>query len=170
MAISLADKYYIKALEAYAYDMEESVDSLNYALGYDPEHVGANYLMGRMCMEYFNDFDRAEEHFITALAADPKGGMVYEEYTWLLCETRRFDEALRMIHFALTLRGVETARFLWMEARVYEMRREYQLARETLLRAMDDCFTTRLSTFLNDEIDRIDQKLRRAKGINYVTS
>ena len=42
---TLADKYYLKAVDSYPHNLEESVESLTLALSYDGEHVGANYLM-----------------------------------------------------------------------------------------------------------------------------
>ena len=62
MALTLADQYYIKALAGYGYDLEEVVENLNYALSYDHEHSGANYLMGKVYMEQFQKFDLAQAY------------------------------------------------------------------------------------------------------------
>ncbi|MCG8582088.1 MAG: hypothetical protein MI866_19340 [Bacteroidales bacterium] len=43
---TLADQYFIKALDQYPYSLEEAIENLGYALSQDGEHSGANYLMG----------------------------------------------------------------------------------------------------------------------------
>ncbi|WP_224994460.1 OprD family porin [Cesiribacter sp. SM1] len=47
MAVSLADQYYIRALNCYPYSPEDVLENLNYALSHDGGHARANCLIGR---------------------------------------------------------------------------------------------------------------------------
>ena len=68
---TLADQYYIKALDQYPYNLEESIENLGYALSQDNEHCGANYLMGKLHQEYMSDYSKAEDFYLRALAGNP---------------------------------------------------------------------------------------------------
>jgi len=70
MGITQANFYFIKALDNYAYNFQEAIEALNFALSYDEEHAGAHCLMGRLCSEYLNTYDQAEVHFKRALFYD----------------------------------------------------------------------------------------------------
>ena len=84
MAITLADQYYLKAVNEYGYDIEVSIENLNYALSYDPEHVGANCLMGQLYVEYFEDYEKAEAYFQAALSSNPQHITTCKQYCNLL--------------------------------------------------------------------------------------
>lgn len=55
-----SNKYVLKALDAYPYNLEEASESLEYALSYDSEDTTALCLMGRMHGEIFNDFEASK--------------------------------------------------------------------------------------------------------------
>tara|TARA_Y100000768_G_scaffold319786_1_gene255499 strand:+ start:420 stop:554 length:135 start_codon:yes stop_codon:yes gene_type:complete len=39
---TLATKYFIKATDAYPFNLEETIEALDYALSYDETHAGAH--------------------------------------------------------------------------------------------------------------------------------
>ena len=45
---SLANQYYLKALDSFHYDNAECLENLQYAVGCDAEHVAAHVLLGRL--------------------------------------------------------------------------------------------------------------------------
>ena len=45
---NLANNYLFKALDAYPYDLEETIEALTYALSYDEKNTVALCLMGRV--------------------------------------------------------------------------------------------------------------------------
>lgn len=90
MAISLADQYYLKALDEYPYNLEDAIENLNYALSYDSEHSGANYLMGKMYMEQFQNFELAEEYFTDAMSSNPNNIKACESLGRLFITTRKY--------------------------------------------------------------------------------
>ena len=56
---SLADTYYLKALESHQYDHENTSDNLAFALSYDPDHREANLLTGRFKNEILHQPNEA---------------------------------------------------------------------------------------------------------------
>lgn len=57
------NRYVLKALDAYPYNLEEVSESLEYALSYDSEDTTALCLMGRMHGEILKDFEAAKNYF-----------------------------------------------------------------------------------------------------------
>ncbi len=167
MALTLADQYYLKALEGYGYDLEEVVESLNYALSYDENHTGANYLMGKLYMEQFQQFDVAREYLEASMATDPKNINTCESLSWLLIRTRKFKEALRLIQYALGLSGVIRPEFLRLQALVYELQKDYHRSRELLYMAIEESYDSSYLSFLEEEVARVEQKMRRMPKVNY---
>ncbi len=167
MALTLADQYYMKALEGYDYNLEEVVENLNYALSYDQEHAGANYLMGKLYMEQFQKFDLAKEYFESSMACDPTNLNTCESFTWLLIRTRKFAEALRLIKYASGLQGAIRPEFLRLEALVYELQKDYKGSIELLNSAIDESYDSGYIEFLENELDRVNMKMMRKPSVNY---
>ena len=67
---NLLDKYLFQALDAYPYNLEEAVESLNYALSYDDKNPIALCLMGQIYAENLRNYEEAKEYYQQALAAD----------------------------------------------------------------------------------------------------
>ncbi|MDN5213120.1 hypothetical protein QQ020_13720 [Fulvivirgaceae bacterium BMA12] len=167
MAITLADKYYLKALNDYPYELEEVIENLHYALSYDEEHAGANFLMGKLYMEEFKNFDMAEEYFIAAMAADPENVDTCESFTWLLIKTNRLKEALKLIKHTHSLKGIVSAQVLCTEALVYELMKDFRKAVALLNKAIEESYDCAYSEFLEEELTRVERKLQRTRTINY---
>jgi len=167
MALTLADQYYMKALDGYDYDLEEVVENLNYALSYDQEHAGANYLMGKFYMEQFQKFDLAEEYLEASLVCDPESINTCESLSWLLIRTRRFKEALKLITYALGLQGAIRPEFLRLKALVYELQKDYHKSRELLNVAIEESYDSSYITFLESEIARVKKKIKRMPKVKY---
>lgn len=167
MSITLADQYYLKAFDAYPYNLEETVENLNYALSYDEQHTSSNYLMGRLYMEKFLNYEIAEGYFIEAISSDPYHLKTCESYTQLLIRVKRFVEAKRLIQFSFGIKGVNLSKMYILEARVYEHERNYVKAKELLKLAMAEAFNQNLFNFLGDELKRLEQKQLLASGCDY---
>ena len=70
MSLTIADQYYLKAVDFYPYDLAQTTEALNYALSYDSEHSQANCLMGRLHMEVLKNFETAEQYFEAAIVSN----------------------------------------------------------------------------------------------------
>lgn len=168
MVITLADQYYLKALDEYPYNLEDAVENLNYALSYDSEHAGANYLMGKLYMEQFQKFELAEEYFVSAMAADPCNINTCESFSWLLFKTRQFKKALTLLKYSYSVKGVNVSEFKRLEALVYESLKEFNTARELLSTAIEECYDSEYIAFLEEEMKRVERKSLISKsGMNY---
>ncbi len=95
MSLTLADQYYIKAIDNYPYNLEESVENLNYALSYAKDHAGVNCLMGRFYFEQLKDLETAEYYFQNALASDLNHLETFVWYAMLLIQIRNYRFALK---------------------------------------------------------------------------
>lgn len=167
MSLTLADQYYMKALDGYDYDLEEVVENLNYALSYDQEHAGANYLMGKLYMDHFQKFDLAEEYLEASLACEPDNIKTCESLSWLMIRTRRFNEAHKLITYALELKGVVRPDFLRLKALVFELQKDYYQSKELLNVAIDESYDSSYISFLEGEISRVKKKIKRMPKVKY---
>lgn len=142
-------------------------ESLNYALSYDPEHAGANYLMGKLYMEQFQEFDLAEEYFVASIASDPENIMTCESYTWLMIRTKRYKEALKLIKYTSELKGVLTPEIIRMEALVFELLRNFIKSKELLQEAIQESYDSSYIEFLEDELLRVKKKEGLTGSVQY---
>ena len=62
------DKYLFQALDNYPYSLEETIESLDYALSYNNKNVMALCLYGRVQSEQLQDYEAAKVYFQEALA------------------------------------------------------------------------------------------------------
>jgi len=68
--MSSIDRYLCKALGAYPYNLEETIESLDYALSGNHNDVATLCLYGKVYAEQFQDYSTAKSYFQEALAAD----------------------------------------------------------------------------------------------------
>ncbi len=167
MTLTLADQYFLKALDDYPYNLEETIESLTYALGYDDEHVGANCLMGKVYLEQFQDFDKAEEYFIKAMSTDPFDLRTCESYVQLLIKTRQLDQAHKLVRFTKTLTGVDLARWGQMEAEIFELKGEFDRAVALLTEAIAEAMDSELIYALKRQIERVKMKRELKNEFRY---
>ncbi len=167
MAFNLADQYYVKALEVYDYDLEEVIINLNYALSYDPDHSGANELMGRIYMDQFRQFDKARIYLEEAIASDMNNIRACESLAQLFICIRKFPAALKLIDYSITISGARRDQWLRLKSLVFEMKKEYSQTLAILEQAKEECVCSDYTSFLNDEIRRVKNKLRDSQIVKY---
>ena len=105
--MSSIDKYLVKALDAYPYNLEEAIESLDYALSGDNNNAATLCLYGRVYAEQLQDYATAKTYFQDALAADIKAVFVYPYFIQLLIDFDEDVEAGKLIDFALTVKGID---------------------------------------------------------------
>lgn len=59
----IKNKYYFEALDNFPHYLSDCLDSLNYALSYDPEDADSLCLMGRVYSEVLKDYETAKKIF-----------------------------------------------------------------------------------------------------------
>lgn len=105
--MSSINKYLIKAIDAYPYNLEEAIESLEYAFSGDNNNAATLCLYGRVYAEQLQDYATAKNYFQEALAADIKAVFVYPYFIQLLIDFDEDVEAEKLIDFALTIKGVD---------------------------------------------------------------
>jgi len=167
MSLTIADQYYLKALDEYPYDLEFALENINYALSYEREHSGANCMMGLVYMEQFQQYDIAEDYFVESMANDPLNLKTCHAYIKLLIETSQCDKAFKLIAYAQKLKGADKATFLQYTATIYERKKNLLLAKAKLNEALHYAYTSEQMETLEGEIKRLEKKADCIKKINY---
>jgi len=160
MSLTLADQYYIKAIDNYPYNLEESVENLNYALSYGKDHAGVNCLMGRFYFEQLKDLETAEYYFQNALASDLSHLDTFVWYSMLLIQQRKFSSALKLINQSYKIKGVDLSVMFRLKALVYEYQKQYKKSIQLLKKAYQESFNEEDNQFIKSEIARVKKKLK----------
>ena len=167
MAFSLADTYYLKAMDAYPYSLEESIENLNYALSYNAEHANAICLMARILSEHFMDYDHAEEYFERALAANPNHFESCIYYTQQLIKTSGFDKAGKLLKYAYTLKGADLARVYYLDGLMHEYQKDYEAAGQLYNEALENAFNIEFIHIIEECKERLTKKIDLRSSIIY---
>lgn len=163
MDTNLLNNYVLKAIDAYPYDLEETVENLNYALSYESNNAYALYLMGRLQAEQFGDYEKAKYYFAEALASKMDFIKVYPRYILVLIWNHDFDEAQKLIDFAKTVKATQKGELLVLEAQLFECQEAYKKALKTFKKAKLFVYNNSFSSFIDSEINRIKNKIKPKK-------
>ena len=164
MSITLADQYFLKALDNYEYDIELSVESLNYALSYNESHAAANCLLARILMEKLKDFPCAMHCFEMALLEDPDYVETYKYYSMLLIWMGDFKKAERIIETGMGKTGMPKLIMMQRKATLLETQGKINLAILELKRGRLLSTSTFDFEYFDNELKRLKKKCRRLKS------
>lgn len=164
------DKYLFQALDSYPYCLEETIESLDYALSYDSKNAMALCLYGRVYAEQLFDYDKAKQCYQEALAIDINAVMVYPFYLNALLLNEDYEEASKLIDFALTVKGVHKTGIMFKKARLLERQNDIKGAlayiKQIKLQELDNSFTANI-----EELEaRLKAKKELLKGKKESTS
>lgn len=126
------DKYLSQALDSYPFSLESTIESLDYALSYDDKNASALLLYARVHAEQLMQYEEAKHYFERALAADILAVEVYPHYIRTLVLNQDYDEAERLIAFALTVKGIPRAEILYGRVFLLEQLQQYKRALKAL--------------------------------------
>lgn len=160
MALTLADTYYLKALDLYPYELDKVTEALNYAIGYDSEHAGAHCLLGMLNMYYLGRYKEAENHFEKALAGDLNYIDTYYSYANLLIQTGEYERAKKLIRYAYNVKGINVSRLKHNEGLIAEISGDLREAKKYVKSAYNHSYRKNEREFLKEELDRIKAKLK----------
>ncbi len=161
MALQLAEQYYVKAMEQYPYALEEVIENLNYALSYDPEHAGANCLMGKFYQYQFHDYVTAEDYYEQALSCEPQHVDTCLAYFDLLLNTRRLKQAQKLLSMMSNIPGICRALILRNSGFVAEYGYKYKEAIAFFKAAKLESFNDGYLWTLKEDIARVKQKQKQ---------
>ncbi len=161
MALSLAETYYLKALSAYPFDMEEVCESLNYALSYDEEHGPSHVLLAKVYAKFLGNFEFARKHFELAMLYDVENVSVYDAFAKFLINVGDYEKAERVVDMAMRIEFADLSVFYHRKALISEGRREFKKALKLLkLAGLESLLECRIDFFKGEE-KRIKGKMKR---------
>lgn len=150
------DKYLFQALDNYPYSLEETVESLDYALSYDEKNTVALCLYGRLYAEQLKHYETAKDYFQQAIGIDIHALEVYVPYIQTLVLNEDVAEAEKLIDFALTVKGINKAEILLKKVMLLESQRKFK-------EALDVIKEVKLTAFTNDTTYETDNAEKRLK-------
>ena len=160
---TILDKYLLQALDAYPYNLDEVVESLNYALSYNEKNPMALCLLGQIHAESLKNYEVAKEYFQQALAEDMYTLEVYPKYINVLLWNEDYKEAEKLIDFALTVKGTDKAMLYLKKAILFEHKRKYKKALKCLKLAKTNAYNNQFIHDLKEEKNRIKGKMPKKK-------
>jgi tetratricopeptide (TPR) repeat protein len=154
------DKYLFQALDNYPYSLEETIESLDYAMSYDSKNTTALCLYGRIQTEQLQNYEEAKRYFQEALAINIDAVAVYPYYLETLLLNEDFEEAAKLIDFALTIKGINKMAILLKKVQLLERQQDIKGA----IKSMKE---VKLVSFANDtyEIDEVVNRLNAKKDL-----
>jgi tetratricopeptide (TPR) repeat protein len=165
------DKYLFQALDNYPYSLEETIESLDYAFSYDAKNTMVLCLYGRIQAEQLMNYEEAKLYFQEALAINIHALEVYPYYLQTLILNEDYDEALKLIDFALTIKGINKSDIYVKKAILFEARQEFKKALEEIknaklysLQFTYECNISEVEKRIEDKISLLNKKKKTKKG------
>lgn len=124
------DKYLFQALDNYPFNLEETVESLDYALSYDDKNTMALCLYARVYAEQLLNYEEAKNLFERAIGININAIEVYPFYIQTLLLNDDWEEAEKVIDFALTIKGINKVEILFKRAMLLELKKEFKKAQK----------------------------------------
>lgn len=154
------DKYLFQALDNYPYSLEETIESLDYAMSYDAKNTTALCLYARIQTEQLQNYEASKTFFQEALAINIDAVAVYPYYLETLLLNEDYEEASKLIDFALTIKGIDKMAILLKRVQLLERQHKIKAAIKVLKEV-------KLASFANDsfEIDEVANRLKAKKDL-----
>ena len=154
------DKYLFQALDNYPYSLEETIESLDYALSYDDKNTMALCLYGRVYAEQLLQFEEAKNCYQKALAINVNALEVYTYYIETLLLNEDYDEAEKLIEFALTVKGSNKAEIWFKKVQLLERKNELKKSKKALKEMKAIIMGTEFNYAIDETEKRLNEKLK----------
>jgi tetratricopeptide (TPR) repeat protein len=122
------DKYVFQALDNYPYWLEGTIESLDYASSYNDKNTMVFCLYGRIQSEQLWNYEEAKSYFQEALAINIHALEVYPYYIQTLILNQDYEEAQKIIDFALTIKGINKSEIYVKKAILLEAKLRFKEA------------------------------------------
>jgi len=129
------DKYLFQALDNYPFWLEGTIESLDYAFSYDDKNTMVLCLYGRIQAEQLMNYEVAKSYFQQALSINIHALEVYPYYLKTLILNEDYEEARKLIDFALTVKGINKSEIYLKKAILLEVQREFKDALKEIKQA-----------------------------------
>ncbi len=150
--------YLLRALDAYPYELAQAMESLQYALSFEPDNPKALCLMAKIQVEQLGDYEVAKDYFERAVASRPDAPEIYPDFIRLLVNYEDFDEAQKLIDFAKTVKGIDMAGMELAQGMLYEATGRFSEAEDTLKEAKQFAMNSEFIYYVDEVISRVSKK------------
>ncbi|KPE51424.1 tetratricopeptide repeat protein [Chryseobacterium indologenes] len=157
------NKYYFEAVDNYPYYLADCLEALNYALAYDPQDADSLCLMGRVYSEVLKDYETAKAYFEEALQNNISNINVPKYYISCLLNNEDYDQAEKLIEFALKLKGVDKTDLFSSQSLLFEKKRDYKKALKCLKEAKKNSLSQNITDRLQEKEKFIRSKMPKSK-------
>jgi len=167
MSNTLSNTYFIKALDSYPFDLEQTIESLNYALSYDENNADVHCLMAEFLMDELKDYDKAQHHLEEALACNIDHIKSHYCFIRLCIVVEDFDKATNLIDFANTVKGISKTLLNLYRAQILEKQGKPIGAELFVKKAITTCICEEELQNLKNVLKRIEFKIKLGKPKMY---
>ncbi|MGE8556203.1 MAG: tetratricopeptide repeat protein [Chryseobacterium jejuense] len=157
------NKYYFEALDYFPYNMSECLDALNYALSYEPEDADSLCLMGRVYSEVLRDYETGKKYFEEAMQSNIGNVNTPKYYIECLLSNEDYEEAEKLIEYALKMKGIDKAEILNSKSLLLERKGEYKQALELIKEAKKNSYCRNTLDILEDREKIINIKIPQTR-------
>jgi tetratricopeptide (TPR) repeat protein len=157
------DKYLFQALDNYPFNLVETIESLEYALSANDKNTMAICLMGRIYAEQLKDYETAKEYFAEAISIDIHSLEVYPHYIETLILNEDYEEAHRLIDFAMTIKGISKLDILMKKVWLLEIQKDFKKAKSVLKDIKMLLTNSHFDNYLEETKNRIEAKSKPKK-------
>lgn len=150
------DKYLFQALDNYPYSLEETIESLDYAFSYDAKNTMVLCLYGRIQAEQLWNYEEAKNYFQEALSINIHALEVYSYYLKTLILNEDYEEAQKLIDFALTIKGINKSDIFVQKAILLEAQQQFKKA----LKEIKNAKLTTLQFAFDSDIIEVEKRIK----------
>ncbi|WP_232815928.1 tetratricopeptide repeat protein [Chryseobacterium capnotolerans] len=143
--------------------MAECLDALNYALSYEPEDADSLCLMGRVYSEVLKDYETGKKYFEEAMQSNIGNVNTPKYYIECLLSNEDYEEAEKLIKYALKMKGIDKAEILNCASLLLERKGEYKQALEQLKEARKFSFCKSTFEILEEREKAVQNKMPKAR-------
>lgn len=161
--MTLATKYLLEAIDNYPYDLPKAMEALDYALSYDDNQAFALLLKGRVYAEQFQDYITAIDYYQDALTKDIYCLQIYPYYISSLICIEKYNEAAKLIKYALTLKGIDKAVIYVYKSLLHESKHQYKKGLKAINLAKVETYNERYMNFVIEIEKRLKKKHKNNK-------
>lgn len=157
------DKHLLKALDNYPFSLLETMESLEYAISANDKNTMALCLLGRIYAEQMMDYETAKEYFSEAISIDIHALEIYPHYIETLIDNEDYEEAERLIQFALTIKGISKITILMKKVLLLEKQMNFKEAKKVLKEIKLQLTNSFFDSYLEETKNRLNSKLKPKK-------
>ncbi len=158
------NKYYFQALDNFPYNLEETVEALNYAISFDGQNPETLCLLARVYSEVLKDYETAKAYFAEGFQEKMDSTTLPIPYISCLINNEDYAEAEKLIDYAIGIKGIDKATLYYQKALILERKDELKLSLKELKIAKKFAFNQNFMSCIEERCDFIKKKIKDLKS------